>query len=86
VLTGALALMALAPPVAVAWLTSRMRALATRAEEAVRARDEVLAIVSHDLRSPLNTVSISSSLLLADPDPAEQGRQVHVIETLASSR
>lgn len=33
------------------------------ATEASRARDEVLAVVSHDLRSPLSTVSMGASML-----------------------
>jgi signal transduction histidine kinase len=34
------------------------------AETAVRTRDEMLSIVSHDLRNPLHTVGMSSSFLL----------------------
>jgi PAS domain S-box-containing protein len=33
------------------------------ATEAVRARDEVLAVVSHDLRNPLNVIMMASSML-----------------------
>jgi signal transduction histidine kinase len=33
------------------------------AQDAARMRDEVLAIVSHDLRSPLNTIAMSAGLL-----------------------
>ena len=33
------------------------------ARQAVRARDEVVAVVSHDLRNPLNTVLIASTVL-----------------------
>lgn len=33
------------------------------AQAAVRARDEVLAVVSHDLRNPLNAITLSSALL-----------------------
>jgi len=36
------------------------------AQRAIRARDEVLAVVSHDLRNPLSTISLSASLLLDD--------------------
>ncbi len=38
--------------------------LFTEANQATRARDEMLAIVAHDLRNPLNTVAMSASLLL----------------------
>ena len=45
-------------------------------QQAVHAREEVLAIVSHDLRNPLNAVTLSASLLksapIADSDDAEQ--------------
>jgi signal transduction histidine kinase len=33
-------------------------------ERAVRTRDEILAMVSHDLRNPLGTISMSATLLL----------------------
>jgi signal transduction histidine kinase len=38
--------------------------LAREAQEATRARDTMLAIVSHDLRNPLNAVLLSASFLL----------------------
>jgi signal transduction histidine kinase len=37
-----------------------------KAQEAVRARDEVLRIVSHDLRNPISTIQMGASLLLED--------------------
>jgi signal transduction histidine kinase len=39
------------------------------AREAIRMRDEILAVVSHDLRNPLNTISVASSLLELNPSP-----------------
>jgi PAS domain S-box-containing protein len=52
------------------------------AEAAVRGRDEVLSIVSHDLRNPLATVSMSASLLrdseLALTD-AQRRQQLEII-------
>jgi signal transduction histidine kinase len=45
-------------------------------QQAVRAREEVLAIVSHDLRNPLSAIMLSASMLqmiqVSDPDEAEQ--------------
>jgi PAS domain S-box-containing protein len=41
------------------------------AESAVRARDDILAIVSHDLRNPLNIVAMSADLL-GEPIPEEK--------------
>jgi PAS domain S-box-containing protein len=38
--------------------------LYNHAQRAIRARDEVLAVVSHDLRNPLSTISLSASLLM----------------------
>ncbi len=35
-----------------------------QAKQATRARDDVLGIVSHDLRNPLNTINMSASFLL----------------------
>jgi signal transduction histidine kinase/CheY-like chemotaxis protein len=40
-----------------------------RAMEAARARDVLLAIVSHELRSPLNSIRLWASLLNADASP-----------------
>ncbi|WP_437589554.1 ATP-binding protein [Sorangium sp. So ce1000] len=40
--------------------------LYNEAQAATRARDDLLAIVSHDLRNPLNTFAITASLLRSD--------------------
>ncbi len=47
------------------------------AEAAARLRDEVVAIVSHDLRNPLNVVTFSSDVLLRswDGSPARAGER-----------
>ena len=45
--------------------TERER-LYQQAQEAVRIREDVVAIVSHDLRNPLNAISMSATLLLKD--------------------
>ena len=49
------------------------------AEAAVRARDEVLSIVSHDLRNPVSTVAMSASLLLdTDLQLSDEQRQAQL--------
>lgn len=57
-----------------------------RAEASVRSRDEVLSIVSHDLRNPVSTVLMSAALLndpaIVLPD-AEVKKQLAVIERAA---
>lgn len=58
-------------------------ALYREAREAARLRDQVLRIVAHDLRNPLNTISLSvgllADLLPADADPASR-RAIETIE------
>lgn len=51
-----------------------------RAEAAVRERKEVLAVVSHDLRNPLSTISAAAALIdELELDPEERQRQLGVI-------
>jgi signal transduction histidine kinase len=53
-------------------------------QQAVRAREEVLAIVSHDLRNPLNAVTLSASLLKSAPiADSEDAEQIDVIQLSA---
>jgi signal transduction histidine kinase len=53
-------------------------------QQAVRAREEVLAIVSHDLRNPLNAVTLSASLLKSAPiADSEDAEQIDVIQVSA---
>jgi DNA-binding NarL/FixJ family response regulator len=52
-------------------LRSEQRARAI-AEDAVRARDEVLAIVAHDLRNPLAAINTTVQLVLDGAMPGEQ--------------
>jgi PAS domain S-box-containing protein len=58
-----------------------------QARQAVRARDEVVAIVSHDLRNPLNAVLIASTVLseFGDPNRLEprDRKQIEVIRRCA---
>jgi PAS domain S-box-containing protein len=54
------------------------------AQEAVRVREDVVAIVSHDLRNPLNAISLASlSLLRHDPLTEAQGRGLRRIVAAA---
>lgn len=54
---------------------------ASALEDSIRIRDEVLAIVSHDLRNPLNTVLASASLLTDLPLTSEQvQKQIEIIK------
>ncbi|HUP47209.1 MAG TPA: histidine kinase dimerization/phospho-acceptor domain-containing protein [Thermoanaerobaculia bacterium] len=53
-------------------------------QQAVRAREEVLAIVSHDLRNPLNAVTLGASLLeTSETLSAEEREQVETIDLSA---
>src|SRR5215210_114741 len=55
------------------------------AQQATRARDDVLAVVAHDLRNPLNTVIMATSLML-DSTPVErpqERRQVEIVRRAA---
>ena len=45
-----------------------------RAERAIASRDEVLAVVSHDLRNPVNRVQLAAELLLEADQVLESGR------------
>ena len=51
------------------------------AQQATRARDDVLAVVAHDLRNPLNTVSMAVSLMLESTpvDRVQERRQVEIV-------
>lgn len=56
----------------------RERQSRASAESLVRARDEILGIVSHDLRSPLTTIALSTHLLRSS-SPEEQANYVETI-------
>ena len=51
---------------------SAMRRLYGEAREVIDAREEVLRIVAHDLRNPLNTVAMTTRLLLDVPSTEQQ--------------
>ena len=55
------------------------------AQQATRARDDVLAVVAHDLRNPLNTVTMAVNLMLeATPiERVQERRQVEIVRRAA---
>jgi signal transduction histidine kinase len=56
------------------------------AQQAVRTREEVLAVVSHDLKTPLGTIALSASLLRRLRVPAELEPKLHKhADTIARS-
>jgi signal transduction histidine kinase len=63
-------------------LSLELRRRVAEAEQAIRTRDEVLAMVAHDLRNPLNLVLAGASLLLElgtglEPKEREQLQVIH---------
>jgi PAS domain S-box-containing protein len=57
------------------------------AEQATRARDDMLGVVAHDLRNPLSTIVMSASLLLELPpdiDGSLMRRQIEVVQRAAN--
>ncbi len=66
---------------------AREQAARDDAEQAKRARDEMLAMVAHDLRNPLAMIQMTSQLLLSDPAPdAEVTRKFLQMMQRAGSR
>ena len=54
------------------------------AQDAIRARDDVVAVVSHDLRNPLNVIYNGATLVLDLPlEPADQRKQLEAIRRSA---
>ncbi len=63
---------------------TEMRAAQEALRAAVRARDEVLAVVSHDLRNPVGTISAAAELLADVPLPSEaRGEHLEIIHRAA---
>ena len=52
----------------------------SEAESAVRSRDDILAIVSHDLRNPLNIIGMSAKLLDSSLPEAKRSAQLGIIQ------
>jgi PAS domain S-box-containing protein len=60
------------------------RAARTAAELALRTRDEVLAVVSHDLRNPLSVIDMCAASL-SDKLPADDDSARNLVATIESS-
>lgn len=56
-------------------LAERANRLYREAQDAIRMRDDVLAVVSHDLQSPLNAIGMTVRRLLSRPELADTGAQ-----------
>ena len=57
--------------------------LYARAQQATRARDEMLGIVAHDLRNPLSTITMGSSLLIETATSDPQRRHAELVRRAA---
>lgn len=65
-------------------LLEKEKAARARMEQTLREREEILSVVSHDLRNPLNTVSATASLLLEGILPEEERpRHLEIIKRSA---
>ena len=51
-------------------------------ERAVQLRDQILGVVSHDLRSPISTIDLACHLLLTSPEIAELAAEKKQIEMI----
>lgn len=50
-----------------------------RAQQATRARDEILAVVAHDLRNPLNTIRMAAGMLLEEMAGSPHERHLQIL-------
>ena len=68
-------------------LLEREQQARVAAEAAIRARDEILGIVSHDLRNPLGAIALCAGALLETnaPSAVEERRILQAIEHAATS-
>ena len=58
------------------------RAARLRAEEALRLRDELIAVVSHDLRNPLSAITTSAAILDRLPAPQRDARWSSCVDNI----
>ena len=66
-------------------LLTREHEARAEAERAIRLREEVLAVVAHDLRNPVGAIAMSASTMLnLDMNEAERARQLNIIQRAAT--
>ncbi|MFW6330101.1 MAG: PAS domain S-box protein [Gemmatimonadota bacterium] len=66
-------------------IEAELRRLNEETRRAVQARDDMMAVVSHDLRNPLNTIRMAASLLQDESLSEDQKRpQLSIIQRAAS--
>jgi signal transduction histidine kinase len=66
--------------------TMRLRLALSNAEEAAQAKTRLLANTSHEIRTPLNGIIGTAELMLREPLPEPQRRQVEIILDCARSQ
>ena len=75
-----LGLAALVVIIVVGWLVHRLSLLTVRLQHAVGYRDDMLRVVSHDLKNPLHTIGMVVDLLATVPLPAaERDNQLRIV-------
>lgn len=65
-------------------LTLENAALYRSAQRATQLRDEIVSVVSHDLRNPLSAISMCSKVLVNDP-PADPGERERLLEAIVEA-
>jgi PAS domain S-box-containing protein len=55
-----------------------------RLQEAVRSREDMLAVVAHDLRNPIQAIDLSAKMIAADVNGARVGRLISGIQSVSS--
>lgn len=63
-------------------LYARQQEATGRAQIAISRRDELLGVVAHDLRSPLNAIALRASLMCEDMPDAERRESARAIQRI----
>jgi PAS domain S-box-containing protein len=65
-------------------LTLENAALYRSAQRATQLRDEIVSVVSHDLRNPLSAISMCSNVLLTNP-PSDQAERDRLLDAIGEA-